>query len=48
MSTDTPPEPEPNPRLGDFTKAIMELREAGLDAWDEVDDPEQYIREMRG
>lgn len=51
MSVDTPPEPgsepDPNPRLGNVTEAIAALREAGLDAWDQVDDPEKYIRELR-
>lgn len=35
------------PRLGDAVKAIEELRRAGLSAWDSVDDPEGYIRELR-
>ncbi len=35
------------PRVGDPTAAIEELRNAGLDAWDEIDDPETYIKELR-
>jgi hypothetical protein len=35
------------PRLGKPSAAIKALREAGLDAWDKIDDPEAYLREMR-
>ncbi len=35
------------PRLGSVTEAIEELRSAGLSAWDEVDDPEKYLRELQ-
>ena len=35
------------PRLGNSDEAINELRDAGLSAWDEIDDPEKYIRELR-
>jgi hypothetical protein len=35
------------PRLGDPTEAIAELRGAGLSAWDQVADPEALIRELR-
>jgi len=35
------------PRLGKPADAIKALRSAGLDAWDDVDDPEAYLREMR-
>ena len=35
------------PRLGSVPEAIQELRSAGLSAWDEVGDPEKYIRELR-
>jgi len=35
------------PRLGDPVEAIQELRRAGLSAWDQIDDPEQYIRDLR-
>ncbi|HUT14256.1 MAG TPA: hypothetical protein VMY42_27470 [Thermoguttaceae bacterium] len=35
------------PRLGDTTEAIEKLRGAGLSAWDEIDDPEEYVRELR-
>jgi len=35
------------PRLGDVSEAIEDLRGAGLAAWDEVDNPEQYLRELR-
>lgn len=31
-----------------FDKFIEELREAGGDGWDEVEDPLAFIREMRG
>jgi len=35
------------PRLGDPDEAIRELREAGLSAWDEIHDPEEYMRQLR-
>lgn len=35
------------PCLGDVVHAIEELRRAGLSAWDQIDDPEEYIRELR-
>ncbi len=35
------------PRLGDSSESIAELRSAGLDAWDQIDDPERYVRELR-
>ncbi len=35
------------PRLGNASDAITELRNAGLDAWDHIDQPDQYLREMR-
>lgn len=35
------------PRLGSVSEAIEELRSAGLNAWDEVDAPEKYLRELR-
>lgn len=35
------------PQLGETTNVIEELREAGLSAWDSVDDPSQYIQELR-
>jgi len=35
------------PKLGNASAAIKELREAGLDAWDKIEDPEAYLREMR-
>ena len=35
------------PRLGDPDEAIKELRKAGLDAWDQVEDPDAFIRELR-
>lgn len=36
------------PKVGDVGEAIQAVRAAGLDAWDEIDDPERLIREMRG
>lgn len=36
------------PVLGDVDHMIAELRASGLDAWDEIEDPEAYIQEMRG
>jgi len=36
------------PRIGNVDEAIAELRAAGLDAWDQVDDPEALLRELRG
>lgn len=35
------------PRIGDLNEAIEGLRQAGLDAWDHVRDPESVIRELR-
>jgi len=35
------------PQLGDPTEAIEELRSAGLKAWDEIADPEAFMRELR-
>jgi len=35
------------PRLGNLTESLKELRNAGLSAWDEVSDPENYIQELR-
>jgi len=35
------------PRIGDIEQAIQKLRDAGLSAWDEIDDPDEYIRDMR-
>jgi len=35
------------PRLGDPVEAIKELRRAGLSVWDQIEDPEQYFRELR-
>jgi hypothetical protein len=40
-------EPSAPPQLGDVDEMIAELREAGLDAWDEIEDPEAFIRELR-
>jgi hypothetical protein len=34
------------PKMGNPTKAIAKLREAGLKAWDDIADPEAYIREI--
>jgi DNA invertase Pin-like site-specific DNA recombinase len=36
------------PKTGNVSQAIKELRAAGLDAWDNVDDPESFIAELRG
>lgn len=35
------------PRLGNVPDAIQELRDAGLSAWDEVNDPEKYLQGLR-
>lgn len=35
------------PHFGDPVEAIKELRHAGLSAWDQIDDPERYIQELR-
>jgi len=35
------------PRLGNLVEALEELRNAGLSAWGQVNDPEKYIRELR-
>lgn len=35
------------PKLGNVEKAIEKLREAGLSAWDEIENPESYVRGMR-
>ncbi len=35
------------PQLGDPAKAIEQLRSAGLKAWDQIADPEAFIRELR-
>jgi len=36
------------PGLGNVEQSLEELRNAGLDAWDKVEDPEVLIRELRG
>lgn len=35
------------PRLGNLTEALEELRNAGLSAWDQISDPEKYLRELQ-
>lgn len=35
------------PRMGNALETIEELRRAGLSAWDEIDNPEKFVREMR-
>jgi hypothetical protein len=35
------------PRLGNVEKAIKDLRNCGLNAWDTIEDPETYLNEMR-
>ncbi len=35
------------PRLGKAKEALEDLRRAGLDAWDNIGDPDAYIRELR-
>ena len=35
------------PQLGDAEEAIEQLRNAGLSAWDQIEDPEAYLRELR-
>lgn len=37
-----------NEKLASEIEALRKLREAGLDAWDDVDDPEALIAELRG
>jgi hypothetical protein len=36
------------PKIGDVTEALNELRDAGLKAWDDIADPEAFIRDLRG
>lgn len=36
------------PQIGDVNEMIQDLRNAGLDAWDRIDNPEEFIRELRG
>lgn len=36
------------PSLGNVDKAMESLRLSGLDAWDDIDDPEAYLKELRG
>jgi hypothetical protein len=40
--------PQVYPKLGDPDEMIAKLRAAGLDAWDQIEDPEAFIRELRG
>jgi len=35
------------PQLGDPTKAIEQLRSAGLKAWDQIADPGAFIEDLR-
>ena len=35
------------PKLGSSAEDMKELREAGLDAWDKIPDPDAFIRELR-
>jgi hypothetical protein len=35
------------PQLGDPNKALEELREAGLKAWDDIENPDAFIQELR-
>jgi ABC-type transport system substrate-binding protein len=35
------------PQLGDPSKAIEELREAGLKAWDDIENPDAFVQELR-
>ncbi|MFV1966290.1 MAG: hypothetical protein ACC628_12775 [Pirellulaceae bacterium] len=35
------------PRLGNVEEVITDLRNSGLGAWDNIDDPESYIQELR-
>jgi hypothetical protein len=35
------------PRIGNPSKAMEELRDAGLKAWDQISDPAAFIRELR-
>ncbi len=35
------------PKLKDPDQFIADIRKAGLDHWDKIDDPEAFIREMR-
>jgi hypothetical protein len=34
------------PRLRDYAAALQDLREAGLSAWDTIDDPKSYLQEF--
>lgn len=33
-----------SPQLGDAQSAVKDLRNAGLDAWDEIEDPQEFLR----
>jgi hypothetical protein len=35
------------PQLGDVNQTLGQLREAGLKAWDGIDDPDAFIQELR-
>ena len=35
------------PRLGNPLKAIESLRKSGLNAWDDIPDPESFLRDLR-
>jgi hypothetical protein len=35
------------PHLGDVNQVLEQLREAGLKAWDKIEDPDAFIQELR-
>ncbi|MGA2033684.1 MAG: hypothetical protein ABSG68_15635 [Thermoguttaceae bacterium] len=35
------------PQLGDVIQTLQQLREAGLKAWDQIEDPDAFIQELR-
>lgn len=35
------------PRIGDVNQALKQLHDAGLKAWDEIEDPDAFIQELR-
>jgi hypothetical protein len=38
----------PERKIEDINEIIQELRDAGLHAWDKVDNVEQFLKELRG
>jgi len=40
-------EQDKSPKIGNVDEAISKLRAAGLDAWDQIDDPQAYLDDLR-